>query len=71
MVIVDFLFVFVKFKISTANNSKAFIWKTCPSLIKLDALLTLAPFAQIKQREKHPWRKVNFGKGAGWSLQLF
>ena len=30
-----------------------------------DALRDLVPFAQLKKREKHPWRSVNFSKVAG------
>ena len=30
-----------------------------------DALRDLVPFAQFKNREKHPWRGVNFSKVAG------
>ena len=29
-----------------------------------DALRDLAPFVQIKKREKHPWRSLNFNKVA-------
>ena len=32
---------------------------------KWDALRDLVPFAQIKKREKHPWRSVTFSKVAG------
>ena len=35
------------------------------------ALRGLVPFVQIKKREKHPWRSVNFSKVAGCSLQLY
>ena len=35
------------------------------SLFPCDALRDLAPFAQFKKREKHPWRKVTFRKVAG------
>ena len=28
------------------------------------------PFVQFEKRVKHPWRKVNFNKVAGFSLQL-
>ena len=34
-------------------------WAQC------DAFRDLLPFAQFKKREKHPWRKVTFGKVAG------
>ena len=34
------------------------------SNIKCDALLDLVPFVQFKNREKHPWRSVNFSKAA-------
>ena len=30
-----------------------------------DALRDLVPFAQLKKREKHPWRSVIFSKVAG------
>ena len=30
-----------------------------------DALGDLVPFAQLKKREKHPWRSVTFGKVVG------
>ena len=30
------------------------------------ALSGLIPFAQFKNREKHPWRSVNFSKVAGF-----
>ena len=32
-----------------------------------DALRDLVPFVQFKEREKHPWRSVNFSKVAGFS----
>ena len=32
---------------------------------KCDALHNLVPFAQFKNREKHPWRSVTFSKFAG------
>ena len=35
------------------------------------ALCDLVAFIQFKKREKHPWRSVNFSKGAGFSLQLY
>ena len=28
-------------------------------------LRDLVPFVQLKKREKHPWRRVNFSKVAG------
>ena len=31
-----------------------------------DALRGLVPFVQIKKREKHPWRSVNFSKVVGY-----
>ena len=34
------------------------------------ALRDLVPFVQFKEREKHPWRIVNFSKVAGFSLTL-
>ena len=34
------------------------------------ALRDLVPFVQFKEREKHPWRIVNFSKVAGFSLPL-
>ena len=37
---------------------------------KCSALCDLVPFAQFTKREKQPWRSVNFGKVAGFSLQL-
>ena len=30
-----------------------------------DALRDLVPLVQFKEREKHPWRSVNFSKVAG------
>ena len=30
-----------------------------------DALRDLVPFAQLKKREKHPWRSVIFSKVVG------
>ena len=30
-----------------------------------DALSDLVTFLQLKKREKHPWRSVNFSKVAG------
>ena len=36
-----------------------------------DALRDLVPFVQFKKREKHPWRRLPFGKVAGFSLQLY
>ena len=38
---------------------------------KCGTLRDLVPFVQIKKREKHPWRSVNFSKAAGFSLQLY
>ena len=38
--------------------------------IKCDALRDLVPLVQFKNREKHPWRSVNFSKVASWSLQV-
>ena len=32
-----------------------------------DALRDLVAFVQFENREKHPWRSVNFSKVAGWS----
>ena len=36
-----------------------------------DALRNFIPFVQCKKREKHPWRKVNFSKVAGFASHLF
>ena len=36
-----------------------------------DVLRDLVPFVQFKKREKHPWRRVNFSKVAGFNLQLY
>ena len=33
-----------------------------------DALHDLVAFVQFKKREKHPWRSVNFSKGAAFPL---
>ena len=44
--------------------------EVCDFLI-CDALRDLVPFAQFKNREKHPWRSVNISKVAGFSLQLY
>ena len=33
-----------------------------------DALRDLVPLVKFKKREKHPWRRVNFSKVAGFSL---
>ena len=38
--------------------------------VKCDALRDLVPLVQFKNREKHPWRSVNFSKVASWSLQV-
>ena len=35
-----------------------------------DALSDLVPFAQFKNREKHPWRIVTFSKAAGFMLKV-
>ena len=35
-----------------------------------DALRDLAAFVQLRKREEHPWRSVNFSKVAGY-LQLY
>ena len=32
------------------------------------ALRDLVPFVQLKKREKHPWRSVNFSKVAGFKF---
>ena len=32
-----------------------------------DVLHDLVPFAQLKKREKHPWRSITFSKVAGFS----
>ena len=34
------------------------------------ALRNLGPFVQLKKREKHPWRSVNFSKVAGFATLL-
>ena len=39
--------------------------------LKYDALRDLVPFVELKKREKHPWRRVNFSKVAGQSLELY
>ena len=31
-----------------------------------DVLHDLVPFAQLKKREKHPWRSITFSKVAGF-----
>ena len=39
-------------------------------MIIFGALRDLAPCAQFKKREKHPWRSVTFSKVAGLGLRL-
>ena len=39
----------------------------CSFIWICDVLRDLAPFAQLKKREKHPWRSVTFSKVAGFS----
>ena len=39
--------------------------------IMCDALRNLVPLYNLKKREKHSWRCVNFSKVAGFSLQLY
>ena len=34
------------------------------------ALRDLVPFVQFKNREKHPWRSVNFSKVAGNDIKI-
>ena len=41
------------------------------SSFKEDSWHDLLPFVQFEKRVKHPWRKVNFNKVAGFSLQLY
>ena len=43
---------------------KKFEWKRTPIQI-CGALRDLVAFVQLKTREKHPWRSVNFSKVAG------
>ena len=38
------------------------------SFTKCDALRDLVSFVHFKEREKHPWRSVNFSKVAGFSM---
>ena len=38
--------------------------------LECGALRDLLPFVQFKEREKHPWRSVNFRKVAGLNLTL-
>ena len=40
------------------------------SVLTSDALRDLVPFVQVKNREKHPWRSVNFSKVAGCNASL-
>ena len=40
-------------------------------LDNIGSLRDLVPLVQFKNREKHPWRSVNFSKVAGFSLQLY
>ena len=44
------------------------VWKMLIYDIKCDALLDLVSFVQFKKHEKHPWKRVNFSKVAGFSL---
>ena len=41
-------------------NPKGILMAMC------DALRDLVPFVQFENREKHPWRSVNFSKVAGF-----
>ena len=41
-------------------NPKGILMAIC------DALRDLVPFVQFENREKHPWRSVNFSKVAGF-----
>ena len=37
---------------------------------KYDALHNLVPFVQLKKREKHPWRSVNFSNASQMHPQI-
>ena len=41
------------------------------AFFKCDALSDVVPFVQLKKREKHPWRGVNFSKVAAFSTPLW
>ena len=39
-------------------------WSVAEGIFEIDILCDLVSFVQIKKREKHPWRRINFIKVA-------
>ena len=53
------------------NRIQERVFRTLDPLTICDAFRDLAPFVQVKKREKHPQRSVTSSKVASCSLQLY